>query len=236
MGRSTHSETIVTESAPSTDERPARRFWHRFGGPWLHAAGLVAVLIAIGLSVWGARLRNALVPKKWGEVVPGKLYRSGELSPALMERTLRDHNIQVVVDLRQYTPHGRLFKIEREICDKLGIEHDVFPMRGSGIGNLVNYADALETIHTAVETGKPVLVHCAAGTHRTGGVIATYRMLVQGRPADEVLREMTDYGWKPHKHYRLAQFLNHYMKRLAEMLVERDVIDRVPDPIPVIRL
>lgn len=39
----------------------------------------------------------------------------------------------------------------------------------------------------------PVFVHCAHGRDRTGYVVATYRMLVDGWSADDAIREMYDF-------------------------------------------
>jgi len=44
----------------------------------------------------------------------------------------------------------------------------------------------------------PLLVHCLHGADRTGTVIAMYRIVVQGWPKDEALRELIDGGFGYH--------------------------------------
>ena len=41
---------------------------------------------------------------------------------------------------------------------------------------------------------KPVLVHCFAGIHRTGGYVALYRMEHNGWTADDAIAEMKSMG------------------------------------------
>ena len=41
---------------------------------------------------------------------------------------------------------------------------------------------------------KPVLVHCFAGIHRTGGYVSLYRMEYDGWPAEDAIREMKSMG------------------------------------------
>src|SRR5258707_15511742 len=44
-------------------------------------------------------LRDRFVPKRWGLVVEGKIYRTGQLSRHLVKQVLQDNHIQTVVDL-----------------------------------------------------------------------------------------------------------------------------------------
>jgi protein tyrosine/serine phosphatase len=48
------------------------------------------------------------------------------------------------------------------------------------------------------DSGGPYLVHCQHGADRTGMIIAVYRMVIQGWPRDEAIREMTDGGYGFH--------------------------------------
>ncbi len=44
----------------------------------------------------------------------------------------------------------------------------------------------------------PVFVHCQHGSDRTGTMIAVYRMVIQGWPREEAIREMVDGGFGYH--------------------------------------
>lgn len=54
----------------------------------------------------------------------------------------------------------------------------------------------------------PVFVHCAQGRDRTGYVVATYRMLVDGWSADDAIREMYDFRFNT-IWFRNPGFLRH---------------------------
>jgi protein-tyrosine phosphatase len=87
---------------------------------------------------------------------------------------------------------------------------------------------------SARRQGEQVLVHCASGTQRTGGVVAVYRMLVQGWPADRAYAEMQLYDYDYDDNPQLVHFLNQHMASWARTLHEQGVIDRIPQPVPQI--
>ena len=75
-------------------------------------------------------------------------------------------------------------------------------------------------------------MHCAAGSYRTGGVIASYRMLIEGKAPDEAWAEMERYSWNSDNPI-LPEYLNSHMGELTEKLLQLGVIESVPDPLPV---
>ena len=79
-----------------------------------------------------------------------------------------------------------------------------------------------------------VLVHCAAGTQRTGGVVASYRMLVQGISPDQAALEMKKYGWRHKKNPTLVPFINQHLSELEISLIEKKVLDGARYPLPVL--
>ncbi len=197
---------------------------------------IALALLLLGVAVWSWEevLEDRLIPKNWGCVEPGLIYRSGQLSAALVERTLKKHNIEVVVTLNGEKPQDADCLAEREACRTLGIDLKRFPLGGDGTGDIHHYANAIAAIVAAMKAQRPVLVHCAAGTQRTGGVLACYRLLVKGDPNDRVLQELSHYGWRPEKNPKLLPFVNGHMAELAALLKEKRVLAEVPDPLPVL--
>lgn len=180
-------------------------------------------------------VRDQFIPKRWGVVEPGKIYRSGQISGRLIKEMLQEYQIARVVDLTLDNPNDRYHEAELAAISELGIERTLFPLISDGTGDVKIYAAAVAAVADAERSGKPVLVHCAAGTQRTGGVIATYRLLVQKKPPQEVLAEMRHYKYDPQQSPRLMAYLNEHMGELAEELVEHGTIDRVPEPLPVLQ-
>ena len=80
--------------------------------------------------------------------------------------------------------------------------------------------------------GKTVLVHCYAGSQRTGGVVALYRLLVLHWTPADVLREMQQYKYDPVESPILLQYLNAHMREIATDLVADGTIPALPDPLP----
>jgi protein tyrosine/serine phosphatase len=196
----------------------------------LGAAALAVV--AAGVVAW-AELRYEFLPKRWVEVEPSQLYRSGQLSRRLVRDVLERNGIRVVVDLNADRPGSNPdAQAEDRAVEELGIEYHLFPLRGDGSGDVRSYARAIAAIERARRQAKPTLVHCSAGARRTGGVIAAYQVLVRGVPVEAAYRELDRYGATPVSETPLVDWLDRNMAGLAELLKEMGVIDRIPDPLP----
>ncbi len=203
------------------------------GARLIAALAVTAAIIGGGIWLWEVVLEYKFIPKRFGVVEAGAIYRSGQLSPEMIGKTLRKHAIEVVVSLRPDEPGNAEHEAERRAVENLGLEWKMFPLDGDGTGDITSYADAIEAITDAKAGGRPVLVHCAAGAYRTGGVIAAYRMLVTGHAPGETWVEMTRFRWNEDNPI-LPEYLNGHMRELATLLVARGVIDEVPDPLPVL--
>jgi len=190
-------------------------------------------LAAVAIVLWQTVLKDRLIAKRWGVVEPGKIYRSGQLSRFLIEPMLRDHRIQIVVDLTGDDPGNRDQPAERAAIEKLGIDLRRCPLWGDGTGDIRQYAAAITAIVEARRANKPVLVHCYAGSQRTGGVIAMYRVLIEGVSPADAVAELREYKWDPNRDQILLDYLNQHLAELAALLVENGVIERIPDPLPV---
>lgn len=194
---------------------------------------VVAALVVTGIGAWAGGLKYHFIAKRFGEVRPGLIYRSGQISPPMIEKTLHRHGIELVVSLCAENQADPAQVAERAAVADLGIERQVFPLEGDGTGDIDNYARAIAAMDEAADRGRPVLVHCSAGTYRTGGVVAAYRLLVEGADPGAVWSELKRYNWKE-KNPILPEYLNRNMDALARELVDMGVIDAVPDPLPVL--
>lgn len=177
-------------------------------------------------------LRDRFIPKRWGVVVPGKIYRSGQLSQHLVKQTLAAHGIQRVVDLTFDNPQDPNHTAELAAAAELGIEHRLYPLDSDGTGDVHIYASAVAAVARSEREGKTVLVHCYAGSQRTGGVVALYRLLVLHWTPAEVLREMQQYKYDPAESPILLQYLNTHMREIAADLVADGTLPALPDPLP----
>lgn len=205
----------------------------RNGRKWVFVA---VPAIIIGLAIWGwfGFIRYHVVPKRFGVVVSGHIYRSGQLTAPIIKKVLTKHNIRVIIDLTSFDPNNHDKLAEEKTAAELNIKVLRFPMSGNGTGDLNDYADAVAAIANAEKQDLPILVHCAAGSYRTGGVIAAYRLLVQKIDPNIVEDEIEKYGCPIDNRPILRSFLNNNMAGLAMRLKHTGVIEEIPAAIPQI--
>ena len=201
----------------------------------------IAVLVAICIiggaaGTWFGGLKYRFLAKRFGVVVPGQVYRSGQSSKWVIGKVLDEHRIQKIIDFNGRDPKDEHQTAEVEAAAQRGIPIVRFQLPGTGVGDIDRYADALETIHRAEQDGTRILVHCAAGTCRTGAAIGFTRLLVHGWSPADTFAEMKAYGYKTRKNRILGEFMNREMRRLAEILVERGVLKQMPRPVPQLEL
>lgn len=200
---------------------------------WL-LIGVIVVSAAGG--VWGSKavLERYFIPKRFGVVEQGRIYRSGQIAAPLIKKILLKNNIRVIVDLTGDDLNDTDQRSEKKAAAELGVEIKRYPLRGNGTGDVNNYARAIIAIADAEKNNLPVLVHCAAGAQRTGGVIAAYRLLVQKKDPAFAFNEMKRYGWSPKDNHALLPYLNGNMAALAMMLKQAGVIDGFSQPLPML--
>jgi protein tyrosine/serine phosphatase len=198
------------------------------------------IVAVVGFSIWlyeeviEEYVIPDMFPTKWGCVEPNSIYRSGQLSDALVEKTLKKNGIQVIVALNGPSPGDPWKMAEEEAAEKLGIEFKRFELKGNGTGDIEHYAKTIEAIVQAKQQNKRILVHCSAGELRSGGTLGCYRLLVKGDDPKGVVKEMLRYGYEPRRDTDLVPFINENMGKLAGLLVEMGVIPEIPDPLPVL--
>ncbi|MGE3182010.1 MAG: tyrosine-protein phosphatase [Phycisphaerae bacterium] len=149
-----------------------------------------ATLLAATLGFVGYQHANRL-PKRFAPVVEGQLYRSGEVHPAHLEALREEYGITRVISL--LNPDVPLSQAERDACETLGIRYENIEMRGNGDSTPEARARLMQLLDEADQG--PTLVHCAAGTNRTGLAIGLYRIREQGWTYEQVLEEMKQFSF-----------------------------------------
>lgn len=179
-------------------------------------AGVVLALIVAAPLVYsshqGYHLRNLRV------VEDGVLYRSGQLSPAGLERVCHDCGIKTVVTLRAFARHpgdSPQDAWEEVFCAAHGLKHIRIVPRvwGADEAGEIPAEQAVQEFLQVMDNkaNYPVLVHCFAGIHRTGTMCAIFRIAHQGWTAESAIEEMRLYGFsEPATHQPIADFLRNY--------------------------
>lgn len=195
----------------------------------------------IGGAIW---FYEDVVEERWmapqfGTVEAGQIYRSGQLPAPIVDGFLDRLQIHRIINLTAEVAEDPKQQAQSLAVERLGIDESRFSMGGDGVIHgqdaltVQRYADAVAALVQARDRGQVTLVHCQAGTQRTGGVIAAYRLLVEGKTPREAYDEALQYDWDPHEDVHWPQFLNRQMGAIASSLVDHGVIAAVPDPLPV---
>lgn len=174
----------VESPTPATPGRARRPGW-----PVLLIA-LVA-LLAAGVVMWKVAIAPNLFPHNFGIVEPGRIYRSGRLTPAALERAARKYGLKTIIDFGGYEPGSDHDRREQRTARALGLKRYVLRLEGDGTGNPNQYVEALRLMSDP--ENQPVLVHCSAGTQRTGCAVLLFRHIVQGVPVSDGFKEATKY-------------------------------------------
>jgi len=144
--------------------------------------------------------------KRLRVMVPGRVYRSGQMTvPGFTDAVHRLH-IKTVINVQDDVPDPdldlsfwdtRTIK-ESELCKKLGVRfvqlapdlisrREVPEHRPATIDQFLTLLDD--------ESVYPVLIHCRAGLHRTGVLAAIYRMEYEGWSHEDAYRELRAHGF-----------------------------------------
>jgi tyrosine-protein phosphatase SIW14 len=144
--------------------------------------------------------------KRLRPVVPGRFYRSGQLTADGFADAVRRFGIRTFVNAQNELPDPPITRSfldsgtvpESELCRELGVRYvwivpDLLPRdripeeRPKALDDFLKLMDD--------ESNYPVLLHCRAGLHRTGLLAAVYRMEYQGWSRQEALRELNAHGF-----------------------------------------
>lgn len=163
---------------------------------WLIMAAGPAAQAAARPDMWAQPLEMAGVPNL--HKVSDQLYRSAQPTAAGL-RNLKNLGLKTIINLRSFN------SARDEIGDTgLAYEHIYMKAWHPEEKDIVRF---LQIVTNPQRT--PVLVHCQHGADRTGTMVAIYRIVVQGWPREEALREMRNGGFGFHGVWKnLIQWIN----------------------------
>jgi protein tyrosine/serine phosphatase len=164
---------------------------------WLFGLSLVALLIGGPLG-WAHYCQKNY--RNFHVVRDGALYRSGQLSLHGLKKVIHDYGIRTVITLRDAYHAGDPppAVAEENFCLLEDINYHRFPLRAwEGPDNTVPAEENVQRFLEIMDNPRnyPVLIHCFAGSHRTGAYCAVYRMEYQQWSNADALDEMKEYGY-----------------------------------------
>ena len=217
-----------TTRETTTGERP--------GGAVRTVLVIAGVVLAVYLGV--VFIADAVVPnvlpKRFSTVDEGVLYRAGKLTPAAMRTVVAHNDIKTIVDLGAWEEGSPADERAQASADAMGVTRYRFHLYGDTNGNPNHYLNALRIIQDPAN--QPVLVHCGAGTERTGYLVALYRTFVEGVPLDEAIDEADRKGHSPSRNPVFAKTVETWTTPIEQAYRNGGSVegaDPVPPPTPV---
>ncbi|NDW04768.1 tyrosine-protein phosphatase [Jiella pacifica] len=114
-------------------------------------------------------------------VEPDRVYRSGQLGPAALQRLIDDRHIRSIINLRGVNPDEQWYRDEVLVADENGVKEiniGISARRQPSLSTLRRIEAAMR------DAPKPLLIHCMGGADRSGLASAIYDYAIAGRPAD----------------------------------------------------
>jgi peptidoglycan/LPS O-acetylase OafA/YrhL len=196
---------------------------------WIVTAGVIAV--SLGSGVWS--LRASLWGTNFGEAIAGRVYRSGRLSTADLNRSIQRHHLRSIITFTGAADSHPWFREQKKLCADqsvlmwpLALSPDVPPSR-----------DRLLTLLATIEASpRPVLLQGNRGIQNVA-LAAALASLLEGKPPAVALRQFDprygEFGGPEHsplatlvydyQHWLDRQRLPHTPERFRSWVGERYV-------------
>jgi protein tyrosine/serine phosphatase len=154
------------------------------------ARNWLPLLLSLGLGLLAALTVYAagtVYEANFHTVLAGELYRSGQMGPDQLARAVQEYGIKSILNLRGSDP-ATWYQQEMAMAGQLGVRHYDFKLSATEEVSLSNMYEIVRLLQTAP---KPVLIHCKAGSDRTGLVAALYCLAISRETPETADRQLT---------------------------------------------
>ena len=121
-------------------------------------------------------------------VEPGVLYRSGQLGGGGLDAFIRTHRIRSILNLRGVHPREAWYREETLVAAENGVLSFPLAISANAVPDTATMMRMEEIMRAAP---KPMLVHCEAGSDRSGLASAIFEYAVAGRPSSEASAQLS---------------------------------------------
>lgn len=164
--------------------RPGCLTLHALRG--LLAGAAVAVALHFAVVLGGPNFRT---------VVPGRVYRSGQLSASQLDDHVRRYGIRTVVNLRGCCVPAKWYREQAEATARLDVAQEDLSFSATRMPSTTALRQLIEVLD---RSEPPLLIHCHQGADRTGLASVVFLLLHTDATLDESLAQLGPaYGHLP---------------------------------------
>lgn len=139
----------------------------------IHLCFLLLMSIAVPGGYYGVMVARG----NFHEVVPQRVYRSGQPSEQQLRVWIRQYGLKTILSLRGTT--APMAREEKTVADSLGVDMVYLSLSAHALMPSAELVRLIEVLQTAQ---KPMLLHCQHGVDRAGTAAALAAWLVGGQP------------------------------------------------------
>ena len=152
--------------------------------------------------------------------VDESLYRSAQPNPYQLKNIIKRYNIKTIINLRG-PEQISILELEREVCKKMSVKLIEKRYRSRGI---IRVSEVKETKELLKNIEYPALIHCKAGSDRTGIVATLYLYFIKNIPMEKAKSQLNfiPYG---HIKYGKTGMIDKYLDAFCEYEKEHPNID-----------
>jgi hypothetical protein len=193
---------------------------------WLRATASVVVVVVvsvllggIGTALWRCASHNE------GVVVPGEVYRAAQLNEDDLRSEIRMLHLKSVLNLRGENPQEKWYIRERAICREMGVVHADVRLSARHLPSADELTQLIGYYHSLPQ---PLLIHCNAGSDRTGFAGAIYLIECKGVPPVEATRALTwEFGhFAVYPYFEMNEFFELFENENPRHLAFREWVAR----------
>jgi protein tyrosine/serine phosphatase len=118
-------------------------------------------------------------------VTSGKCYRSGQMNYKDLCETISRYKIKTIINLRGANK-GPWYNEELKAADNYGVEHVDIKLNAKKLPSPMKLSNLLKILHNSPY---PILIHCRAGSDRSGLACSIYRNVIEDVPLDIAVKE-----------------------------------------------
>ena len=151
-----------------------------------------SVVIALCLLISG--LTHYFFLSNFHSIITKKVYRSGQLSPVLIDHVLTHYKIKTIINLRGQNETQRWYQQEMRASQANHLEHIDIRLSSA---QLPEPQELIQLVDSLINSKDPMLIHCESGADRSGFAAAIIKIL-HGSNLIEAKRQFSwrYYGFK----------------------------------------